>query len=134
MDLSQLGTLKEKLAEAGQFSDVLDYFLTHFGEKPAFIALGERARHPFLESILAQIGGQIFPGNIIVSNLMLTRLAEQQFVHGGCAINGCLATVIFFEDVQLGLLSVVMPPPGTETKLVRFSGRRLPRPSGPAIN
>jgi hypothetical protein len=134
MDLSLLGTLKEKLAQAARFSDVLDYFLTHFGEKSEFIALGERTRHPFLESILAQIGGQIFSGNVVVTNLILTQVAEQQFVHGGCAINGCLATVIYFDDVQLGLLSVVMPPPGTETKLVRFSGRRMPRPSGPSIN
>jgi len=134
MDLSLLGTLKEKLASAKRFSDVLDYFLTHFGEKPGFIALGERARHPFLESLIAQIGGQIFSGNVVVSNLILTQLAEHQFVHGGCAINGCLATVIYFEDVQLGLLSLVMPPPTMETKLVRFSGRRLPRSGGPSIN
>src|SRR5436305_14766339 len=98
MDLSLLETLKEKLASAKRFSDVLDYFLTHFGEKPAFIALGERARVPFLERILAQVGGQIFPGDVIVSNLILTRLAEQQFVHGGFALNGCLANVIYFDD------------------------------------
>src|SRR5207248_8257857 len=100
MDLSLLGTLKEKLASATRFSDVLDYFLTHFGEKPAFIALGECARVPFLESILAQVGKQIFSGDVIVSNLILTRLTEQQFVHGGFVINGCLANVLYFEDVQ----------------------------------
>src|SRR5947208_14481496 len=74
MDLSLLATLKEKLAEAGQFYDVLDYFLSNFGEKPEFIALGERIRHPFLEATIAQIGGQIFPGNVVVTNLLLTRV------------------------------------------------------------
>ena len=134
MDLSLLETLKEKLASATRFADVLDYFLTHFGEKPEFIALGERARHPFLESLIAQIGGQIFPGNVVVSHLILTRLAEQQFLHGGGVINGGLATLLYFEDVQQGLLAVVMPPPTIETKLVRFSGRSLQRPSEPSIN
>jgi hypothetical protein len=32
-----------------------------------------------------------------VSNLILPRLSEQQFIHGGCDINGNLATILDFE-------------------------------------
>src|SRR5207249_857407 len=106
----------------------------NFGEKPEFIALGERIRHPFLEATIAQIGGEIFPGDVVVTNLLLTRVPGHDFVHGGCTVNGHLANVIYFEDVALGLLAVCMPPPSAETRLARFSGRRMPRPGGPSVN
>jgi hypothetical protein len=134
MDLSPLATLKERLVTAEKFSDVMDYFFDHFGENPAFIALGERIEEPFLESVLLQIGGQIFPGKVTVGHLILTRLPEHQFIHGGFTVNGHLANLLYFEDIQVGLMAVVMPPPSMETKLVRFTGRRLPRSRGPSVN
>jgi hypothetical protein len=134
MDLTRLATLKDKLLHADNFGKVWEYFLDHFGEDPAFIALGDRASDPFLEAVLAEVGKQLFHRDVTVSDLLLTRLPEQEFLHGGCTLNGRLANVLYFEDVHTGLLAVVMSLAPADTKLVRFSGRPKPRNLGPSQN
>src|SRR5438105_2776274 len=44
MDLALLATLKDKLATATNFSEVMVYFFDHFGEEAEFMALGETGR------------------------------------------------------------------------------------------
>jgi hypothetical protein len=130
LDLALLATLKEKLVAATNFSEVLDYFLTHFGHNPEFIKLGQGTTDSFLEQIIAQAAGHILKGNALVASLRLMRLPEHHFIHGGGPINACLATVIYFEDITVGLLALASPfSPNTE--LARFTGRKMPRP-GPA--
>jgi hypothetical protein len=125
MDLTLLATLKERLTTATQFSDVLDYFLTHFGENPEFIKLGERTRDSFLEAVLEQVGAQLLGHPVKPRNLLLTRLPEHMFVHGTATLEGNLTTALYFEDIHTGLLAVLWSASPSETKLVRFSGRPL---------
>jgi hypothetical protein len=134
MDLSRLATLKEKLVTAREFSKVFDYFLDHFGENPDFIALGERADCPFLEAVLAQVGHTLFQRKVWVTEMLLTELPEQHFIHGTCRIAGRLATVIYFDDIHTGLMVVILSESPSETRLVRFSGRPMPTGSGPSLN
>jgi hypothetical protein len=127
MNLSQLETLKEKLIHAREFSDVVNYFFDHFGEDPAFIALGERAESPFLEAMLETVGQELFGKKVQAGNLLLTRLPEQGFIHGGGTLEGKLANVLYFEDIQMGVLTVVMSMQPNDTKLIRFTGKPMPR-------
>jgi hypothetical protein len=124
MDLSGLSTLKQQLVDATDFAPVWDYFMTNFGEDPAFMALGERAHCPLLEAIIPHVGQSIFQKKVPVANLLLTRLPEQQFIHGGFMLNGKLATVFYFEDLGVGLLTVALSFAGN-TRLVRFTTRPL---------
>jgi hypothetical protein len=126
-DLSLLETLKGKLLHAKDFNEVSTFFFDHFGDHPAFIALGERVEDDFLESILLQVGTQLFPGPIVLERLLLTRLAEQGFVHGGFTLNGRLGSIIYFEDVRVGLIAVVLSVSPSETRLARFTGKPLPK-------
>lgn len=134
MDLSLLATLKETLVHATNLSDVWTYFYDHFGEDPQFIALGQRARHPFLETVLGEVGRQLFGKTVPVDNLLLTELPEHQFVHGGCTLGGRLANVMYFEDIRMGMLAVVVSFTSSETKMVRFTGRPMPVPPTPSQN
>jgi hypothetical protein len=132
MDLNLLDSLKEKLVTARDFGRVFDFFLRNFGEKPEFLTLGESVRAPDLEELLRQIGRQMFGGDVPLGDLRMLRLPEQGFIHGGCSLNGRLATVIYFEDIQTGLLAVAASVSPPETKLARFSlrGRTgIPSPS-----
>ena len=58
MDLSGLELLKQKLIEATEFAPVWDYFMTHFGEQRAFMALGKRTRE-LTESFMLDLAGRI---------------------------------------------------------------------------
>src|SRR4051794_5566498 len=104
MDLALLDTLKQKLHEATEFSDVWDYFLTNFGEQEEFIELGQRASDQFLEMVLAQVGQQLFGKTIRVSNMLLTRIPEYHFIHGTVTLQGKVTSAIYFEDIHKGLL------------------------------
>ncbi len=123
MDLSLLPELRDKLVAAKNFSEVSDYFFDHFGKDPAFIALGEQVEDEFLEQVIRQVGGQLFPGKIVLNHLLMTRLADYGFIHGGFAINGHLGNVIYFEEARVGLLSIVISIQPSETKMVRFTGK-----------
>src|SRR5262245_65306952 len=123
MDLTLLTTLKEKLASASDFTEVWSYFFTHFGEDGEFIQQGERAEHPFLEALLVQLGAESFGRKIAISNLLLTHLPAHCFIHGGFTIEGRLGNVIYFDDIQTGLIAVIMSHAPSETKMVRFAGR-----------
>jgi hypothetical protein len=129
MDLTLLATLKDKLATTDRFAAVMEYFFDHFGDDPEFIDQGERADCPFLETILAQVGAQLCGKPVTPADVLLTRLPEHQFVHGRCFLDGKLTTVLYFEDIHLGLLAVVWSFASGDTKLVRFRGRALSGPS-----
>src|SRR5690349_19431902 len=98
MDLSLLNTLRDKLHEAKQFADVWDYFLTHFGEKREFIALGQRASDPFLEAVLEQVGEQMLGRAVRIGDMLLTRIPEYGFIHGTVTIEGKLTSALYFQE------------------------------------
>ena len=125
MDLTLLETLKQKMHEAKVFSEVWDYFLTNFGEKREFIALGQRASDEFLESVLETVGEQLFHKPITVSNMVLTRIPEHGFIHGTVMMEGKLTTAIYFEELHKGLLAILWSFAPPETKFVRFTGRAM---------
>jgi hypothetical protein len=134
MDLSLLPELKQKLIHDKDLMPVWKFFLDHFGEDPEFIALGEAIAHPFLETVLAQVGMQMFPGNAIASMTRLVRLADQQFIHGSINVAGRQGFVFFFEDVQVGMVVVSDPSAFDNAKMARFSGQKPPRSGPPSEN
>ena len=125
MDLTRLNELRERMHAARTFSDVWDYFLKHLGENPEFIALGQRASDPFLESVLSEVGRQLFGRPVEVHDLMLTRIEEYGFIHGTACIEDRLTSALYFEEIHKGMLAVVWSARPPETKFVRFTGRAL---------
>lgn len=123
MDLKKLSTLKDKMVNAEDFSEPWNYFFDHFGESPAFMGLGKTTRPGLLEPIVQEVGAQLFGKDVSVSPLMLMKIPEYDFVHGSCFINGQLAAIIYFKDIDMGLLSVITPTAShsLETSLIRIS-------------
>jgi hypothetical protein len=130
MNLELLAVLKDKLVHAAKFTDVMNYFFDHFGEDPEFIALGEPTRNAFLEGVLAEVGLQMFGNQVAVMDLLLTRVPGRHFIHGGGALNGRMLTLLYFEDIAVGLVAVVAAAAPADTKLARFTGKPLTHPPG----
>ncbi|MGH7170790.1 MAG: hypothetical protein ACRELG_10965 [Gemmataceae bacterium] len=134
MDLALLQELKQKLLHDKDLAPVWAFFLDHFAEDPSFIALGDRVDHPFIEAVLAQVSHQLFPRDGAVIGILLTRLAEQQFLHGGFFMGLRPGGVFFYEDIGMGLLAVPDLPPSIEVKYARFSGHPLAKRGEPSRN
>jgi hypothetical protein len=129
-----LKTLKKKLMTAGEFLDVLNYFFDHFGENPDFIALGKPTLNAMLEMVIQHTGSQMMGKQVRVSNLMLVRLPEQRFIHGGFMMDGNMGNVFYFEDIQMGLMSVVTSIGSGETKMARLTVQSVPTGGRPSRN
>lgn len=134
MDLTRLQELKQKLLHDKELLPIWQFFLDHLGENPAFIALGEQAQHPFLEAAIVQVAQQMFPRGGAISGLLLSKLEEQQFLHGGFFIGARPGGVLYFEDVGIGLVAAADLPPSNEAKCARFSGHPIPGPGEPSRN
>jgi hypothetical protein len=134
MDRPSLEELKQKLLHEKALPPVWAFFLDHFGENPDFIARGERADHPFVEAVIAQVSQQLFPKDGAIGGLILTRVAESQFIHGGFFMGLRPGGVIYFEDARIGLLAVADIPPSIEAKYARFSGHPVPKLGEPSRN
>lgn len=134
MDLTRIQELKHMLLHDKDLAPVWLYFMDHFAEDPEFIALGERVDHPLIEVVLDQVSKQLFPRDGKVVRVILTQLQEPKFLHGGFFMGLRPGGVIFYEDVNMGLVAVPDLPPSIEVKYARFSSRPLTKLGGPSVN
>jgi|LGVE01.1.fsa_nt_gb hypothetical protein len=121
----ELLTLKDKLLTAKDFREPYQYFFDNLAENSIFLGLGKRAKNPLLKKILTIIGKELFKEDVTVTNLLLTKIRKHHFYHGPCFIQGKMAGVIFFEDIDMGMLSIVMSLKSYETSIVRFSSVKM---------
>jgi hypothetical protein len=134
MDLKPLQELKQKLLHDKQLPPVWSFFLDQLVAQQEFIGLGQQTKHAFVEAVVAEIGQQMFPRDATVRDLLLVRIPDQDFVHGGFVMSGRLGGVFYFEDAHIGLVTVAENPPSTEVKYARFSGRPVKPPPKPSRN
>ncbi len=120
MDLKKLDELKEVLTSAEEIGDIWDFFFDHLGENPDFHALGKRRKSPLLNTILVQLGKQLFGPEGKLTGLHLVVLRAQRFAHGSCTLGGYPATVLYFADIGLGSAAVTDPKTG-HTHFIRFT-------------
>jgi hypothetical protein len=117
--------LKEKILRAENFNEAWEYFFAHFSENPAFMSMGEKTRSPLLQSILEEVGERLFRQKVKVTNMMLTEISQHNFVHGACFVQSRLASVMYFKDVKVGMLSILGSVQTHEVSMIRFTGVEL---------
>ena len=118
-------TLKDKLLTANDFREPYQYFFDNLGENSIFLDCGKRAKNPLLKKVLTLIGKELFKEDVTVTNLLLVKIRKHHFYHGPCLIQGKMAGVIFFEDIDMGMLSIVRSLKSYETSFVRFSSIKM---------
>jgi len=122
VDMARLKILKSQLLQATDFMAVLDYFMTHFGENPQFMAMGKRTQHSVIEAAVAQTWQRLYGKPLPAGQLLLTLLPRHRFVHGGGFYGDKVLNILYFEDLQMGLLAVATPFSSSDIKLARFTG------------
>jgi hypothetical protein len=134
MDLAQLQELEHKLLHDKELAPIWSFFFDNLAADPAFIALGERVEHEFVEAVIAQVVGQLFPRSGGAAGLLLTRLPQQPFVHGGFFVAGRPGGVVYFEEACIGLIAIADLPPSIEVKYARFSNPPIRSAGSPSRN
>ncbi len=106
VNLNKLLILKDKLIKAKDFKEPCDYFLGNFGEDPEFMKMGAQADSAFLRPIVEELGNALLKKRPSEVRLLITEIAEYRFLHGACFIDGRIANLIYFKDIDMGILSL----------------------------
>ena len=127
MDLKLLLKLKDMIVTNEDFSESWDYFFDHFGESRQFMALGKTVKNKLLEAVVEKVAGELYQGSTAVTIVKprLVKLRKYHFVHGSFFIEGRLGALIFFEDIDMGLMSVTPVSADGPTHFMRFSAYRV---------
>lgn len=126
--LELLATLKDKLQSAKDFGDILRYFFDHFGDHAEFMDHGERVTLRGMQQLLEMTVGSMFSKKVKLGGLRILHLPEYRFYHGGFVAGVGMGNFFYFEDIQMGLVSVVEMG-SSMTYMARLSMRPLP-PAG----
>ncbi len=112
--------LKELLQNSDNFSEIFDYFLRELADHENFLQKCKKANHPKLKQIVKQVAQSALQSEVQITRYMLLKFPALPFFHGGFFANGNLASLFFFQDVDMGLMSISLFPLSSETRFTRF--------------
>ena len=121
MKIEKLSQLKEKLQKETDLSKIWLYYMDEFGDRPEFSNLGEPVRQEFLLKVIAQVCQQIFGKPTNIDGILTIYLKEYQFYHAPFMASNHIGGVIFFEDINTGLIAVTSAASNL-AKYSRFTG------------
>lgn len=127
-NLHLLTTLKEKLINATDFSEVMHYFFDHFAENEEFLKLGRPQHSNLVETIALETASAALGERATLRNLQLVRLPKEKFYHGACFANGRIANLFFFEDIMTGMMAISMSAATSEIRFARMTGMPVKNP------
>jgi hypothetical protein len=134
LDLEKLGTLKQMLVEATDFSDVYGYFMDHFGEDPELMAMGERFRDPAFLQMLERLGAQVVGKKARIEQPLFLRVKEHRFVHGAFRYGDHVGCVFYFGDIEKGLAAFGSLESEGPTELARFTMAQVAKGKGRTLH
>ncbi len=123
MDLSVLSQLKAKVQTAKEFHDVVNFFFD-IAENPQFMDCGGRTDDPVLEQIINMCAQAVLKKDVKVQHFLPVKIPEHHFTHGGGLVNGLPMTVIYFDDIDKGIVALLARD-GTSS-CMRFTKKELP--------
>jgi len=82
MNIDRLQSLKQKLTNDADLSDIWLFYMDHFADWPENTSLGEPAHNEYLDAILQKTCQQMFGRAIKISNFLLIYIARYHLFHG----------------------------------------------------
>ncbi len=116
----EIEQLKVLLQESDDFSEIFDYFFERLADREDFLRMCKRAKNPMLKQILKEAGKSALQDEVKMTKFLLLKFPKYPFFHGAFFLNGQMGSLIFFKDINMGLMSISMLPQSIETKFARF--------------
>jgi hypothetical protein len=117
MKLEKLYQLKEKLQQEKDLSKIWSYYMDEFGDIPEFSDFGEPVQQDSLLAVITQVCQQVFGEPININDILTIYIKEYKFYHAPFMTNNHIGGVIFFEDINTGLIAVT----SAGSKLAKYS-------------
>jgi hypothetical protein len=84
-----------------------------------------------IEQVVEKVGQQLFGNHAQVSHFSLSEIKDYHFLHGTCFVAGHAVNILFFSDIDMGLLGIAMEDDRVMT--ARFSSEMLSAASDKAF-
>jgi hypothetical protein len=122
MNFKKFQELKRRLVEGTDFSETWEYYMDHFTDSPQFIEMGEPVHCEELNAIVRTTCQEMFSKSAKVDTSLVIRIQEAKFFHGPIKVDKRLGGMMFFEDIEMGMIAIsAQYPPTPETKYSRFT-------------
>ena len=116
-----IDTLKSKMQTVENFADAWNYFFDHLGENPAFLREGKRIEDEMLKFLIVQSVKSAGKGATNITQCMFVEVGGN-FVHGPVIIGPNMVNLLYFRDINMGMLAIVSLTKKTrETHFVRIT-------------
>lgn len=112
-------TLRKEFASATDFSAFWNYFLDTWASRPDFLAMGGPAHTDELSAIVKHVGDKVYGRPTNPMGMKLIKIPEAKLAHGACLLEESMACVIYFEDLEMGLVTVTTNE--SKTHYARFT-------------
>ena len=131
MKPSKLSRLKHLLQTATDLREPSDYFWEELANEPGFMAAGSLATSSRLQAIAERAATRVLGRAHPIGMTMLLHIAEHAFWHGTCVLGTKMAQVMYFDDIDQGLLTILEDPVTGMTHYVRISTVEAAAGGGP---
>ena len=112
--IQEFNELKKEFAKAKKFSEFWDKFLDDWVGRPAFMEMGTAVENPRLMGIVTLTCDQMLRKKTEPKMAQLVAIPEAQMIHGVYLIAGSMGSIIYFEDLGMGLVVVALSNGRTE--------------------
>jgi hypothetical protein len=118
---AKLDELKTMLVKAEDFGAVYNFFFDHVASNREFIEASQRGKNDKLKEILKLIGTEVLGKNCSLTNLLMLKIRRDNLFHGGGFLNGCISTIIYFSDIDMGMVAINTDPGTSKMTFTRIS-------------
>lgn len=110
---ANLARLKDLLQTADNFGDIVTYFFDHLTNDPVFVSRSKPVEHPLVMQALQTVTAELFKQDALadgkvedvqVTKMVLLKLSKYPFYHGACFIQGRPVSILYFEDIDMGIV------------------------------
>ena len=117
----KLDELKTMLVRAEDFGAVYSFFFDHVASNREFIEASQRGKNDKLKEILKLIGTEVLGKNCALTSLLMLKIRRDNLFHGGGFLNGCISTIIYFSDIDMGMVAINTVPGTGKMSYTRIS-------------
>jgi hypothetical protein len=134
MRAEEISELRRRMVAATDYSEFHHYYVANYFENAGFRSMGRPlsaplARHFARVCLELYLGGP--PKKLVAIQANLTEIREFGLVYGVLSIGGKLCSILYFDDVEQGMMSVIENMETLDTEFLQF---HLQRPAGDRPN
>jgi predicted GNAT superfamily acetyltransferase len=117
--MRSIAELQRRFVAAVDLGDFWNDFLDQWAMDRDFMELGEPAESRELEALSAHIVSKMYGREVKPETMRLLKIEGPGVVHGAFHVDGQLIGIIYFEQLQKGLIAA--PGEGTRVYYARFT-------------